>query len=176
MQIMKERASHRASVRIRARPGAAPDHRPSAAALSTGGIVTVSHTDRYIAVVDDSEALRGALDSLLRSAGFKARCFTSAEDFLASQTHHRASCLILDVRLPGMSGLALQSQLSITGVRIPIVFISSTEDADGAHKARAMLDGAVAFLSKPFDPRVLLASIEGAVGVSVRPAARGSAA
>lgn len=116
----------------------------------------------FIAVVDDEAALREATDGLLRSAGFRAEGFASAEDFLRSECRDRAGCLILDVRLPGMSGLELQQHLARTGCYIPIVFITAQEDSGGRMKAQALRAGAVAFLHKPFGDEDLLHAVRSA--------------
>jgi FixJ family two-component response regulator len=81
-----------------------------------------------IAIVDDELALQEALESLVRAAGFEVECYPSAEDFLGSGCVQRAACLVLDVSLPGMSGLDLQRHLAVAGSSIPIVFITSNDD------------------------------------------------
>ena len=83
-----------------------------------------------IAIVDDDDALRTSLDDLLRSVGFRAHGFSSAEAFLRSQHVHETACLILDVRLPGMNGLALQRQIVAANWRIPIIFVTAYADDD----------------------------------------------
>ena len=117
----------------------------------------------FVAIVDDEAALREATDSLLRSAGFRAESFASAEDFLRSKRRDSASCLILDVRLPGMSGLELQRHLAGNGFQIPIVFITAHEDSDGKIQAQALRAGALAFLRKPFDDEELLSGVRSAL-------------
>jgi len=109
-----------------------------------------------IAIVDDAAPVCEALEGLLRSEGFTAQSFACAEDFLASDCGRDAGCLILDVRLPGMSGLQLQQHLAAIGWRIPIVFITAQEDADGQILAQALRAGATACLHKPFGDRELL--------------------
>ena len=116
-----------------------------------------------IAVVDDEAALCEALESLLRSAGFSPMTFPSAEAFLASEHGKGAGCLILDVRLPGMSGLELQQHLANSGSQIPIVFITAQEDGDGQLQAQALRGGALACLRKPFDDEDLLRALQSAV-------------
>jgi len=113
-----------------------------------------------VAVVDDAAALCEAVESLLRSAGFRAQSFACAEDFLASESGRHAGCLILDVRLPGMSGLQLQQHLATIGWQIPIVFITAQEDRDGQIQAQALRGGAIACLRKPFGDRDLLTAVE----------------
>ena len=100
-----------------------------------------------IAIVDDDDALRTSLDDLLQSVGFRVHGFASAEAFLQAQPAPETACLLLDVRLPGMNGLALQRQLGVTHWRIPIIFI--TAYADDNMRAHALAAGAVAVLSKP---------------------------
>jgi FixJ family two-component response regulator len=117
----------------------------------------------YVAVVDDEAGLRKAIESLLRSAGFRAESFASAEEFLCSRRRARAGCLVLDVRLPGMSGLELQQHLAGTGSDVPIVIITAEEDGGGRMKAQALRAGAVAFLHKPFHDQDLLSAVRSAL-------------
>src|SRR6202795_572523 len=81
-------------------------------------------TTKLVAIVDDDDSMRNALDGLLKAVGYPARAFASAEDFLKSGQQHRTSCLIADIRMPGMSGLELQAQLNAERCRIPIIFIT----------------------------------------------------
>jgi FixJ family two-component response regulator len=115
-----------------------------------------------IAIVDDDESIRDAVRSLIRSVGYRAEVFTLADEFLSSGHVDDTACLILDVRMPGMSGLELQRQLALANYRIPVIFITAHADADT--QARALAAGAVAFLSKPFDEAALLDAIRSAVG------------
>ena len=116
-----------------------------------------------IAIVDDHEAIREALESLLKSTGYAAKTFPSAEDYLRAHQHDEADCLILDVNLPGMSGLDLQQALAAGNHgSIPIVFITSHDDSGGHMRAHALRSGAVAFLSKPFDDDALLDAVRDA--------------
>jgi FixJ family two-component response regulator len=117
-------------------------------------------TPQLIAVVDDEAALRQAIRSLLRSAGFNAQCFASAAELLRADSVKRAACLILDVHLPGMSGLELQQLLVAQGARIPVIFITGQDDANGSLQARALQAGAVAFLRKPFLEEDLLHALQ----------------
>jgi FixJ family two-component response regulator len=110
-----------------------------------------------ISVIDDDESVRKALRRLIRSAGWDAETFASAEEFLAAAGRRTPVCLILDVRMGGMSGLELQQRLAASAQPIPIVFITAHED-EGARRA-ALEAGAVDFLQKPFDDRVLLDSV-----------------
>jgi FixJ family two-component response regulator len=116
-----------------------------------------------IAIVDDQAALREATQNLLKSAGLKAVSFASAEDFLQATPLDGAGCLILDVRLPGMSGLELQQRLAADGIHVPIVFITAQEDSDGQMRAQALRSGALAFLRKPFSDEDLLNAVRSAL-------------
>jgi FixJ family two-component response regulator len=115
-----------------------------------------------VAIVDDDELMRGALEGLLKEAGLPARAFASGEEFLLSGAQHLSSCLIADVRMPGMSGLDLQARLNAGGIRIPIIFI--TAHGDERMRAQALRAGAADFLAKPFDDDVLLRSVRAALG------------
>src|SRR5215470_18634467 len=91
---------------------------------STDTLVMGPRESRFVAVVDDDELMRGALQGLLREAGLPARAFASGEEFLSTGAQHRSSCLIADIRMPGMSGLDLQARLNAEQIRIPIIFIT----------------------------------------------------
>ncbi len=114
-----------------------------------------------IAIVDDDDALRNSLDNLLRSVGFRAQGFASAEAFLHANQAPETSCLILDLRLPGINGLELQRQLGAAHWRIPIIFVTAYADDDV--RVRALAAGAVDFLSKPCREEDLLKAIEAAL-------------
>jgi FixJ family two-component response regulator len=114
-----------------------------------------------ISIVDDDDALRSSLDDLIRSIGFQTQGFPSAEAFLSSNQTRDAACLILDVRMPGMSGLDLQRQIVAANWQIPIIFVTSHADDDA--RARALEAGAVAFLYKPFHEEELLNAIDAAL-------------
>ncbi|MDB5916487.1 MAG: response regulator receiver protein [Massilia sp.] len=116
-----------------------------------------------VAIVDDEAALREATESLLKSAGFDARSFGSAEDWLRSAQRDQFGCLVLDVTLPGMSGLELQRHLAWSGCQLPIVFMTANEDHDG-RMAQALRANAVAFLQKPFCGEDLLSAVQSAFG------------
>ncbi len=120
--------------------------------------------DSTIAVVDDDALLREALRGLLRSAGFHAEVFASAEEFLRSGRVRGTACLILDVRMPGMSGVELQERLMASNLAVPIVFISAHGDEEV--RALALERGAVDFLQKPFSDEALLSAIVKASGIS----------
>jgi FixJ family two-component response regulator len=114
-----------------------------------------------IAIVDDDHALRNSLDDLIRSIGFRTLVFPSAEVFLSSNQARGAACLILDVRMPGMSGLDLQRQIIAANWQIPIIFVTS--HANGEARASALYAGAVAFLYKPFREDELLNALDAAL-------------
>ena len=119
-------------------------------------------TKNLIAVVDDDELVRGALQRLLKASGLGAVSFGSAEDLLKSGQLPDIACLIVDIRMPGMSGLELQAKLKAERCRIPIIFI--TAHGDAKMRSQAMRDGAVKFLAKPFDNTVLLEAVQAALG------------
>jgi FixJ family two-component response regulator len=121
----------------------------------------VPDTDATVFVVDDDASMREALAALIRSAGLNAETFASAREFLARTPAGVPSCLVLDVRLPGLSGLDLQSRMGELNVGIPIVFI--TGHGDIPTSVRAMKAGAVEFLTKPFLDRDLLDAIGQAI-------------
>ena len=114
-----------------------------------------------ISIVDDDDSLRNSLDNLIRSVGFRAQGFPSAEALLSSNQLHDTACLILDVRLPGMNGLELQRRIAAANWRIPIIFITS--HADGDARVRALAAGAVDYLYKPFREEQLLNAIDAAL-------------
>src|ERR1700756_1261262 len=114
-----------------------------------------------ICVVDDDPSVREAVEGLIRSAGWKARTFKSARDFLARRPRVPASCLVLDVDLPGLSGLDLQQQLVKEDDQIPIIFLTGRGDIPMS--VRAMKTGALEFLTKPFDDEQLLTAIRQAI-------------
>jgi FixJ family two-component response regulator len=111
----------------------------------------------FVAIVDDDDLMRGALQGLLKAAGFPTRVFASAEEFLNSGHQHQTACLIADVRMPGMSGLDLQARLNAEQVRIPTIFV--TAHGDARMRMQALRAGAAEFLAKPFDDEVLLDSV-----------------
>ena len=115
-----------------------------------------------VAIVDDDRSVQSALKDLMESAGLSAQCFGSAEEFLESDRRGETACLVSDVRMPGMSGLELQSKLKAEGSRLPIIFITAHGDAE--LRSRAMAAGAIEFLSKPFDDEVLLDKVRAALG------------
>jgi FixJ family two-component response regulator len=115
-----------------------------------------------ISIVDDDDALRSSLENLIRSAGLRAQGFSSAEAFLRSNQAHETGCLILDVRMPGMSGLELQRLMAVAYSHLPIIFITAHEHDN--QRTQALEAGAVAFLYKPFYEEELLNAIDTALG------------
>ena len=116
---------------------------------------------RVVVIVDDDELIRDSLSGLMKEAGYPALTFASAEDFLNSGELENTGCLIADIRMPGMSGLELQSRLSRDNLRIPIIFI--TAQGDEKMRMQALRAGAVEFLAKPFDDDALLDSVRAAL-------------
>jgi FixJ family two-component response regulator len=114
-----------------------------------------------VAIVDDDDLMRGALQGMLKSVGLRSQAFASAEEFLTSGQQSQTACLIADVRMPGMSGLELQAELNDAQRRIPTIFI--TAHGDEKMRMRALRAGAVEFLAKPFDDEALLASVRAAL-------------
>jgi FixJ family two-component response regulator len=110
-----------------------------------------------ISVIDDDASVRAALNNLLKSLGYVVHAFPSAEAFLQSADLNNTWCAIADVRMPGMSGVDLQSRLRAQGSRLPFVFITAVPE-EGA-RARAFEDGAICFLTKPFDEDSLIACL-----------------
>ena len=115
----------------------------------------------HVAIVDDDDLMRSALQGLLKAVGLPARTFASAEEFLESGQLHDTACLIADIRMSGMSGLELQAKLNAERVRIPTVFI--TAHGDERMRMQALRAGAVEFLAKPFDNSALLESVRAAL-------------
>ena len=119
-------------------------------------------TNNLISVIDDDESIRRTTTLLIESFGFRAAAFASAASFLKSDELHDTSCLILDVRMPDMNGLELQSELAAAGYGIPIIFVTAYDDKES--RGRAMQAGAVAFLGKPFSDEQLLQTVRSALG------------
>ena len=121
-----------------------------------------SATERpLLSVVDDDEMLRESLPDLLREFGFAARAFSSGQEFLSSDYVNETSCLILDVAMPGMSGLDLQEELKRRGQAIPVIFITGQKDEE--IRKQAFRQGAVKFLYKPFSDNALLDAVNAAL-------------
>jgi len=123
--------------------------------------MNVEGRTRLIAIVDDDDSMRSALQGLLKAVGLPAQAFASGEEFLESGQHRQAACLIADIRMPGMSGLELQAKLNAEHCRIPTIFITAHGDAN--LRMQALRGGAVEFLAKPFDDEALLESVRGAL-------------
>jgi FixJ family two-component response regulator len=115
-----------------------------------------------VSIVDDDESVRLAMEGLVRSLGFAAHTFRSAEDFLNSPRVDDTACLITDVQMPGMSGLELQSRLRARGSRMPIIFITAYPEHNTRRRAEAA--GALAFLEKPSDSGIMAKFLNQALG------------
>jgi FixJ family two-component response regulator len=116
--------------------------------------------EKMVAVVEDDDSYRVAVQRLLKSAGFSVQSFATAEDFLRSGRQRETGCLITDIRMPGMSGLDLQARLNADHCLIPTIFITAHGDED--MRLQAMRGGAVKFMVKPFDGEILLESVRAA--------------
>ena len=116
---------------------------------------------KLIAILDDDDSMRTALQGLLKAVGLPAQAFASAEEFLKSGQQHQTACLIADIRMPGMSGLELQAKLNADHCRIPTIFI--TAHGDEKMRLQALRAGAVEFMAKPFDDEALLDSVRAAL-------------
>jgi FixJ family two-component response regulator len=123
--------------------------------------MSVARTSKLIAIIDDDEAMQDSLRDLMEATGLAAQSFGSAEEFLESDLHTRAACLIVDIRMPKMSGLQLQVRLKEEERDVPIIFI--TAHGDARMRIQAMRSGAVEFLAKPFDHHVLLKRVRAAL-------------
>jgi FixJ family two-component response regulator len=115
-----------------------------------------------VSVVDDDESVRESLPDLVREFGFSVQAFSSAEEFLASDSLAETRCLILDIAMPGMTGPALQQELTVRGRSIPIIFITAQADETG--RLRSVELGAVACLLKPFSDMALFEALNVAFG------------
>jgi FixJ family two-component response regulator len=114
-----------------------------------------------IYVIDDDESVRKAFKRLLRSVDLEVETFASAEEYLESPKLNKNACIIIDIRMPGLTGFDLQRKLKAQGIRIPIIVISASDDAQVREQAREL--GAVAFFRKPIDDQALLDSISWAI-------------
>jgi FixJ family two-component response regulator len=114
-----------------------------------------------VAIVDDDDLMRSAVEGLLKSAGLPSQAFASAEEFLNSGQQRKVGCLVADIRMPGMTGLELQAELNAERCRIPTIFI--TAHGDEKMRMQALRAGAVEFLAKPFDDEALLESVRAAL-------------
>src|SRR5512135_1282144 len=113
-------------------------------------------------LIDDDESVRRALQRLLRSAGLEVRAFSSAEAFLESGNLDERACIVLDIRMPGLSGFDLQEKLASMEIRIPVITVSAIDDAQSRERARRL--GATAFFRKPVDGEALIDAIHWATG------------
>jgi FixJ family two-component response regulator len=123
-------------------------------------VLLMLQSDPIVATVDDDRRVRESVQSVLESAGYNAVTFESAEAFLQSAALSAATCVIADVRLPGMDGTELQRRIRLERGRLPVILITAHDD-DGVRR-QALRDGAVAFLVKPFDGGDLLKYVAGA--------------
>ena len=114
-----------------------------------------------IYVIDDDESVRKAFKRLLRSVNLEVETFSSAEEFLKTQKSDKNGCIIIDIRMPGLTGFDLQRKLKAQGDRIPVIVISASDDAEIREQAREL--GAVAFFRKPIDDQALIDAIDWAV-------------
>ena len=121
-------------------------------------LMGIGHNSSILAILDDDESVQIALQDLIESEGLSARCFGSAEQFLNSTHRHTSSCLIVDIRMPGMSGLELQAKLKSERCLLPLIFITARGDIPMA--VRAIQGGAIDFLTKPIDEAALFKSVE----------------
>lgn len=119
----------------------------------------MSTTQFIVAIIDDNDSLRTAIASLLRSEGYAVESFSSAENFLKYSAWAQIRCLVLDVRLPGMSGLDLLRSLAARGSSIPTICITAQRDPDGRIRGHALRVGALDLLYKPFDVEELLSAV-----------------
>jgi FixJ family two-component response regulator len=118
-------------------------------------------SEPIVFIVDDDESVRKALKRLIKSVGMNVETFTTAREFLSRQHYEGPSCLVLDIRMPGLSGLDLQQELAKAGITLPVIFI--TGHGNISMSVRAMKAGAVDFLEKPFDDQDLLDAIQQAL-------------
>ena len=126
----------------------------------------MTETEAIVFIIDDDAPMRESLKNLIRSIGLRAELFASAQEFLQSERPDLPGCLVLDVRLPGLSGLDLQKRTTEAGIDIPIIFI--TGHGDIQMSVRAMKAGAVEFLTKPFRDQDLLDAIQQALERDVK--------
>src|SRR5271167_2942584 len=121
----------------------------------------MNEDDPFVCVIDDESSIRESLSNLLRSAGLKVQAFASAPEFLTNWPREAPSCLVLDIQLPGISGLDLQQELADGDAQIPIIFITGYGDIPTT--VRAMKAGAIEFLTKPFRDEDLLSAVDQAI-------------
>src|ERR1700751_789054 len=123
--------------------------------------MTNDQDTKFIAIVDDDQSVQSALQDLMEADGLSARSFGSAEEFLQSGLQRKTACLIVDIRMPGMSGLELQARLKEDRFDTPIIFI--TAHGDARVRMQAMGEGAAEFLGKPFDDQVFRSRVRAAL-------------
>src|SRR5580658_6177068 len=128
--------------------------------------MAIQNKRNLVAIVDDDDLMRSALQGMLKSVGLSSQAFASAEEFLKSGQQRETACLIADISMPGMSGLELQARLNAEHCRIPIIFI--TAHGDAKMRMQALRAGAVEFLAKPFDDEVLLGNVRAALNNGAR--------
>lgn len=150
----KLRASNRPIVGTRRPAGIGDGH-------AQGGRVSASQNASTVFIIDDDAGVRASIQRLLRSAGLRSESFETAQEFLRYERPDAPSCLVLDLQLPGISGLEFQDQLAAAGIYIPIVFI--TGHGDIPTSVRAMKSGALEFLTKPFKNDELLRAVQQAL-------------
>jgi FixJ family two-component response regulator len=125
------------------------------------GNTLMSEMKKIVAVIDDDPEIRAAMARLLLAFGYSAETFDSAETFLTRASTFRASCLLVDIQLGGLSGVELARQLAADGFKFPIIFMTGCDNA--TIKSQAIAAGGIAFLRKPFPPKMLIDSIKKAV-------------
>jgi FixJ family two-component response regulator len=130
--------------------------------MNAGQKQKISDNPLVVVVVDDDESVRESLPDLLKEFGFTVRAFSSADEFLASGSVDQTMCLVLDIVMPGMSGLDLQKELKRRGYKIPIIFITGQKDEP--IRERALEQGAVDLLLKPFSDIALREALSKAMG------------
>lgn len=118
----------------------------------------MTRIEPIVFIVDDDESVRRSLSRLMRSVGYQVEDFSSAEDFLQYPRREEGDCVILDIRMPGMSGLELQRELAVRGSELPVIFVTAHEDE--ATRGQAVEAGAVAVIGKPADDHLLLDAID----------------
>jgi FixJ family two-component response regulator len=116
---------------------------------------------KVVSIIDDDASVRGAIVALVRSAGYEARGFASAVEFLASGAAESSACIITDIQMPGMSGIELKGHLEASRLLVPVIMITARHDPGLEEAAKA--SGAACFLRKPFDANVLIACLEDAL-------------
>jgi FixJ family two-component response regulator len=121
-----------------------------------------TNAQHLISIVDDDESVREATEALIKSLGFRAQAFPSAGDFLASSRIEETSCMIADIHMPQMTGVELHQRLIDLGYDIPTILITAYPDEKV--RVRALADGVICYLPKPFDDEVLLGCVRSAVG------------